>query len=95
MTLVSQLITVVDAFCAARRLSRARISTLVFNAGSRLGQIADGGDLHTGSFEHAMRWLSSNWPEAVAWPTDVPRPSREASLVRPWPPLPASVEAAA
>lgn len=96
MSFISQLITVADAFCDARRLSRRRVSTLVFNDGKRLTRLADEGrDLHTGSFEHAMRWFSSNWPEGVAWPSDVPRPARDGSLVRPWPPLPVSEEVAA
>lgn len=74
-----QLITVADSYAAARSLSRARVSTIVFNAGHALDRIAAGRDLATGNFERAMRWFSDNWPEGAAWPDEVPRPTAEAA----------------
>lgn len=74
-----QLITVADAFAAVRGLSRARISTLVFNAGGRLDQIASGKDLTTRNFEHAMAYFSSNWPEGSEWPAGIDRPKATAA----------------
>lgn len=55
-------------------MSRARLSTLLFNDGKRLGVIAGGGDLQTRNYERAMRWLSANWPEGAEWPEGVARP---------------------
>jgi hypothetical protein len=69
-----QLITVADAYCLARQLSRSRVSTIVFNAGMTLDRIASGRDLATGSFERAMRWFSQNWPEEAKWPKNIERP---------------------
>lgn len=74
MDLRSQLLAVADAFGVARNVSRARVSTLVFNQGAALDRIARGGDLNTGSFERAMAWFSANWPEGGAWPVAVSRP---------------------
>lgn len=79
MNLRDQLISVSDVFCAARQLSRARVSTIVFNAGSTLDRIASGRDLATGNFERAMRWFSDNWPADTEWPEGVPRPQVEAA----------------
>jgi hypothetical protein len=73
-SLRKQLLAVADAYGAARRLSRARVSTIVFNGGTALKRIADGKDLTTGNFERAMRWFSKNWPEGAKWPRDVERP---------------------
>lgn len=73
-TLRTQLITVADAYCAARRRSRARVSTIVFNAGTALDRIASGKDLTTGSWERAMTWFHENWPEGAEWPAGAPRP---------------------
>ncbi|WP_234896401.1 hypothetical protein [Sinorhizobium meliloti] len=74
MNLRQQIITVADTFAEARGIGRKRVSTLVLNRGSKLDDIATGGDLATGTFERAMLWLSENWPEGAEWPSGVPRP---------------------
>ncbi len=73
-TLRSQLLTVADAYASARKLSRSRVSTIVFNAGLALDRIASGKDLTTGNWERAMRWFSENWPDGAEWPSSVKRP---------------------
>lgn len=70
-----QLVAVADAYCVARRLSRSRVSTIVFSTGVALDRIAAGRDLNTGSWERAMRWFSDNWPEGAEWPAEVDRPA--------------------
>lgn len=75
MTLRDKLLTVADAYAAARQLSRSRVSTIVFNAGLTLDRIASGRDLSTGNFERAMRWFSDNWPEGAVWPDKIARPA--------------------
>ncbi|WP_318893425.1 hypothetical protein U8C37_11505 [Sinorhizobium medicae] len=47
---------------------------MVLNRGSKLDDIATGGDLATGTFERAMLWFSENWPKGAEWPAGVPRP---------------------
>ena len=74
-----QLLAVADAYAAHRGLSRARVSTIVFNAGAALDRIAAGRDLTTGNFERAMRWFSLNWPSGAKWPAGVKRPKLEAA----------------
>lgn len=79
MPLTEQLLAVARAYCAARGLSLARVSTLVFNDGKKLGGIAEKGvDLSTSKFEGAMAWFSANWPEGADWPEGVPRPAMAA-----------------
>lgn len=75
MTLTERLLLVADTYCAAVKRSRARVSTRIFQSGSRLDGIADGKDLVTKSYETAMSWFSANWPEGVEWPADVERPA--------------------
>lgn len=94
MTLISQILAVADVFCSARGLSKARVSTLVFNDGKRLARLANGRDLNTGSYESAMAWFSSNWPAEAAWPAAVPRPAIRLEMVRPWSPVAKSKVAA-
>ena len=77
MILTDQLLAVARAYCQARSLSLARVSTLVFNEGKKLEAIASkGADLATGRFETAMSWFSDNWPDGAVWPEAVERPER-------------------
>jgi hypothetical protein len=75
MTLRDQLVRVATAYCAAMRLSQARVSTLVFGDGKKLDSLVDGrADLATGTYERAMKWFSENWPEHTDWPVESDRP---------------------
>jgi len=76
---IEQLLTVVDAYCAARGISEARASTLIFNGGGRIKQLRDGRDIGVLTSLSALRWLSANWPDDTEWPADIPRPSPAAS----------------
>ena len=76
MTLLDHLISVSEAFAAARGLSRSRVSTIVFGDGRKLDLvIRDGADITTRRLEAAMAWFSANWPEGAVWPDGVPRPA--------------------
>lgn len=75
MTLRESLITVFDAYVAAGRVGRARLSTIVFGSGMRFDRILEGSDVSTGTFERAMLWLSTNWPDGAEWPAGVARPA--------------------
>lgn len=75
MRMTDQLVLVAKAYCEARDLSLARVSTLIFNDGKKLDGIATRGvDLSTARFEHAMEWFSANWPDGAEWPKKVNRP---------------------
>jgi hypothetical protein len=63
-----------DAYGNARGISRARLSTLLFNSGHKLDQVFGGADVTTGTFERVMLWLHENWPQGAAWPKGVNRP---------------------
>jgi hypothetical protein len=74
MTLKEQLLITTDAYCSAKGMSQARLSTILFSGGARLQQIRDGSDVATGRFESVMQWLSNNWPEGAIWPEGIKRP---------------------
>ncbi|OJU12783.1 MAG: hypothetical protein BGN85_08970 [Alphaproteobacteria bacterium 64-11] len=78
MTMREQLLHLTDSFGRARGLSRSRVSQLVLNRGSKLDDVASGGDVTTHIFERAMQWLSDNWPAGAAWPDSIPRPEPSA-----------------
>lgn len=76
MKMRDQILVVADFYAARCGVGRKRVSTIVMNRGSKLDDIAEGGDLTTGIFERAMAWFSDNWPEGLDWPAGVPRPVR-------------------
>lgn len=55
-------------------MSRARLSTLLFNDGKALARISTGKDVTTRTFESAMAWFSANWPTGLNWPEGIERP---------------------
>ncbi|MDB5582802.1 MAG: hypothetical protein JWR80_7978 [Bradyrhizobium sp.] len=73
MNMCQQIIAVSDAYAAAAGIGRKRTSTIVLKRGSKLDDIASGGDLNTQTFERAMKWFSDNWPSDAVWPDGVPR----------------------
>lgn len=78
-TAIKELLLVADAFGKATNRERPTVSTLVFNAGSKLDLLARGGDLNTASLERAMKWFSDSWPLGASWPEGIDRPGRTKS----------------
>ncbi len=72
--LLANLVTLFDVYCAATGKSRARVSTLVFNQGSKFDLICSGADVYTRRYEAAVTWFSENWPDGCDWPASVSRP---------------------
>lgn len=72
---INALLTLVDAYRLAHKVSDARVSTLVFNDGGRIAMLRDGKDIGTRRLERAIQWFSDNWPADAVWPTEVQRPA--------------------
>ncbi|WP_375458862.1 hypothetical protein [uncultured Enterovirga sp.] len=75
MASITHLLRLVEAFSAARGVSEARTSTLVFNDGGRILDLRSGRDIGTRRLDRAIVWFSDHWPTNAAWPPDVPRPA--------------------
>lgn len=75
MKMCEQILLISDRYGAIAGIGRKRVSTIVMNRGSKLDDIAEGGDLSTRTFERAMQWFSDNWPEGQPWPEGISRPS--------------------
>lgn len=75
MNLISRLQIVSDAYCEAVALRREQISYRLFADQRRLGDVfSDRRGMTVASFEKAMLWFASNWPEGLDWPEGVERP---------------------
>ncbi|MGQ2906711.1 MAG: hypothetical protein ACT6QU_02040 [Aliihoeflea sp.] len=77
MTLKERLLSVAAEYARNRELSVSRVSTLVFRDGKVLDRLAGTADITTTRYEGAMAWFSQNWPEGLAWPDGIARPSME------------------
>ncbi|WP_223478721.1 hypothetical protein [Oricola indica] len=75
MSQTDHLIAVCDQFCAAAPISRSRLSTVLFSRGTRLDEIADGGDIGSRLLDRKLQWLSENWPANAVWPAGITRPT--------------------
>lgn len=75
MNSIGHILALTEAYAAFRHLSESRVSTLVFGDGTRLKHLRLGGDMGVRRLERGVSWLSARWPEGLAWPSDVPRPS--------------------
>lgn len=79
MDTIADLLRIVDAFAAARKVSDARASTLIFGDGTRVKHLRNGGDMGVRRIQRALFWLSDNWPEGGSWPVDINRPEAHSS----------------
>jgi hypothetical protein len=71
---IPHLLSLVDEYRRVREVSDARVSTLVFNDGSRIAQLRDGRDIGTRRLDRAIQWFSDHWPEGADWPAVIVRP---------------------
>lgn len=79
MTCIDQLLRLVDIYAEANGLEQTTVSWRLFSDTAKLQSLREGRDLQTKRFEHALRFLSANWPEGVPWPDDIARPVTEAA----------------
>jgi hypothetical protein len=77
-TMVANLLKVADAYMAHTGVASSTLSKRAGNDGSDLfGRLREErGDVTTGKVDAVMCVLAHNWPAGLAWPPDVPRPSR-------------------
>ena len=74
MQSLEALLVVCERFAAAREISEARASTIIFNDGKRLKRIRSGADMGVRAVTRTLEKLSAIWPEDADWPEVVRRP---------------------
>lgn len=70
----ADLLSVVDAYSAAKGWTDATTSTRVFNDGKKISQLRDGGTITVTRLNDTLQFLSANWPKGARWPKGVKRP---------------------
>ena len=69
------LITLIETYAQARRLSPSRVATILFSSGAMYRRLVEGADITVGRLETAVAWLSANWPDGADWPDGIARPA--------------------
>lgn len=74
MNAIKQFLSVVEAYCRAKGVSEATLSTHLFDHGSKIALLREGKDIMVSRLEAAMAMLSGDWPQGIDWPKGVERP---------------------
>ena len=79
-----RLVALMGQFAKYTGLSVSTVSRHATGSGDTVARLQRGGTMTIKRFDRAVRYLSDNWPDSIAWPADVPRPpsSRRASKRR-------------
>lgn len=75
---IRHLLQVIDTYRAATGVEDKTVSSRIFDDGKKVEALRNGAGLQVDRFNSAFSWLSDNWPNGAAWPSDVPRPSQHA-----------------
>jgi hypothetical protein len=75
MSLKSSLLNIAERHCLATGMSKARLATLIANDGKFFDRIEAGGGFTARTYERALQWFSTNWPDNAEWPAGVERPA--------------------
>lgn len=82
MELTKRLLELSDAYCAARGVSDATVSGIIFKDSRKLSRLRNGGDITIRRYEKAIYWFSKNWPENCKRPDCIPREELRPDLFR-------------
>lgn len=74
MSAIDQLLKTARRYAEHQDLGLSTVSWRMFADNKKLQALIDGADIQTRRLEQAMGWLSANWPDGLAWPSDVERP---------------------
>ena len=69
-----RLVALMGRFAKHTGLSISTVSRHATGSGDTVARLQRGGTMTIKRFDRAVRFLSDNWPDSMAWPGDVPRP---------------------
>lgn len=69
----NEIISLVEAYCAATGLSESRVATLAANGGMFFTRIREGGGCNIDNLLKVKGWFVDNWPEGHLWPEGILR----------------------
>ena len=70
-------LAVIEAYAAANGLQETTVSYRLFNDGKRVAAIRGGASITLRLVNHALQYLSDDWPRGAKWPKGVCRPRKQ------------------
>lgn len=77
--LKSNLLAVGALFASATGLAPSTVGMRVARDARFFDRLNDGKGFTVKTYDSVLCWFSENWPQGIAWPVDVPRPTRSRS----------------
>lgn len=74
-TLRRHLETCAREFAKATEREASTVARLAAGDWRFFDRLSEGASFTARKYDATMAWFGGNWPEGVAWPEDVPRPS--------------------
>lgn len=71
-----QLVRLAENYAAHFGLTLSTVSTYAANDGKWLSGLKGGTSCTLRKASSVIGWFSQNWPADLAWPADIPRPSK-------------------
>lgn len=71
----AEICTLANRLAAFEGVSHWAISQRIYGRGDVFQRLNDGRNAYHSTLERAERWFSANWPEDLAWPDGIDRPS--------------------
>lgn len=72
---IEQIKKLASAYSRHTDLKQTTLGVYAVNDGKFFLRLADGYDCRTKTAQKVLEWFAANWPEDLAWPESVPRPS--------------------
>jgi len=76
------LIKLAETFAAHRGLKLSTVSTYAAVDGKFFRELKSGAGCTLRRADRVLNWFHNNWPDDLAWPSDVPRPEARAKKRR-------------
>lgn len=72
---IAHLLDTIDRYkSAAGDLTDKTASYRIFRDAKKIGLLRAGGDITTGNYHAALKWIADNWPRGIERPTSPPPP---------------------
>ncbi|MBL4750910.1 MAG: hypothetical protein JKX71_10085 [Amylibacter sp.] len=82
MDQIQTLIKLAEDFAAHENKTHWSVSMRIFGKGNFFANLMKpGGDCHTRTADRVIKWFAENWPEDLAWPKGIDRPSKSKKKV--------------
>ena len=72
--LANHLLTLSDAFCAAKDLGESTVGRHCAADSRFFSRIRSGKTFTAKKYDEVVAWFSANWPDDCVWPLAIPRP---------------------